>query len=215
VDPRSGALRQLETYPDFPHPDAALVQLRLGAGGSAVGELGLEVSAGQGRETLTDDVGFDGATLARAPAMAHRLLYATPPLTRELHISGTPRIVVRLSSSRPAANLSVWLVTLPWSGGPNPEANLVTRGWADPQNHRSLEDGEPLERGRFYDVSFPLEPDDQVIPAGKQLALMIFSSDREFTLWPAAGTELTVDLGGTRLELPVLGGAAAVGAALR
>jgi X-Pro dipeptidyl-peptidase len=106
-------------------------------------------------------------------------------------------------------------VTLPWSDGPNPDANVVTRGWADPQNHRSLENGEPLERGRFYDVSFQLEPDDQLIPAGKRLALMIFSSDREFTLWPAPGTELTVDLDGTRLELPVVGGAAALDAALR
>jgi X-Pro dipeptidyl-peptidase len=35
---------------------------------------------------------------------------------------------------------------------------------------------------------------------------MIFSSDREFTLWPPAGTELTVDLDATRLFLPVVGG---------
>ena len=92
---------------------------------------------------------------------------------------------------------------------------MVTRGWADPQNFRSLDQGEPLERGRFYEVRFELEPDDQIIPAGRQLALMIFSSDREFTLWPPAGTELTIDLAGTRLELPVVGGAEAAGGALR
>ena len=39
---------------------------------------------------------------------------------------------------------------------------------------------------------------------------MIFSSDRDFTLWPKAGTELTIDLDGTMLELPVVGGEAAV-----
>jgi X-Pro dipeptidyl-peptidase len=39
---------------------------------------------------------------------------------------------------------------------------------------------------------------------------MIFSSDRDFTLWPAPGTELTVDLDGTSLVLPVVGGAAAL-----
>jgi X-Pro dipeptidyl-peptidase len=43
---------------------------------------------------------------------------------------------------------------------------------------------------------------------------MIFSSDRDFTLWPEAGTTLTVDLAGTSLELPVVGGAEAVAAAL-
>jgi X-Pro dipeptidyl-peptidase len=35
---------------------------------------------------------------------------------------------------------------------------------------------------------------------------MIFSSDREFTLWPEPGTKLTVDLDGTKLMLPVVGG---------
>jgi X-Pro dipeptidyl-peptidase len=38
---------------------------------------------------------------------------------------------------------------------------------------------------------------------------MIFSSDRDFTLWPSPGTELTIDLAGTSLRLPVVGGAAA------
>lgn len=34
---------------------------------------------------------------------------------------------------------------------------------------------------------------------------MIFSSDKDFILWPDPGTELTVDLGGTSLKLPVVG----------
>ena len=42
---------------------------------------------------------------------------------------------------------------------------------------------------------------------------MIFSSDHDFTLWPKAGTELTVDLQRTRLDLPVVGGSAAFQAA--
>jgi X-Pro dipeptidyl-peptidase len=39
---------------------------------------------------------------------------------------------------------------------------------------------------------------------------MILSSDRDFTLWPRPGTELTVDLDATSLEIPVVGGAAAL-----
>jgi len=42
---------------------------------------------------------------------------------------------------------------------------------------------------------------------------MIFSSDPEFTLLPEAGTELTVDLDATALELPVVGGLKAYQAA--
>jgi X-Pro dipeptidyl-peptidase len=124
-------------------------------------------------------------------------------------LSGTPRVTIRLASSKPAANLSVWLVSLPWQGGRDLNADLVNRGWADPQNARSLSKSEPMKPGEFRDVAFDLQPDDQVISRGERLALMIFSSDHEFTLWPKAGTELTVDLGGTSLELPIVGGAEA------
>jgi X-Pro dipeptidyl-peptidase len=86
---------------------------------------------------------------------------------------------------------------------------VITRGWADPQNHSSLEKSSPLVPCQFYDLNFTLQPDDQVIQAGEQIGLMIFSSDRDFTLWPNPGTELTVDLDATTLTLPVVGGAAA------
>ena len=127
-----------------------------------------------------------------------------------------------MSADRPAANLSVWLVTLPYDSariGAASRAGVVTLGWADIQNHASLarggiydskRRGEPLVPGRFYDLTFDLEPDDQVIPAGKQLGIMIMSSDPEFTLSPRPGTRLTVDLAGTSFSVPVVGGAGAL-----
>ena len=60
--------------------------------------------------------------------------------------------------------------------------------------------------GTFYDLTFDLQPDDQIIPAGKRIGLMIFSSDRDFTLWPKPGTELTIDLDQTSIRLPIVGG---------
>jgi X-Pro dipeptidyl-peptidase len=66
--------------------------------------------------------------------------------------------------------------------------------------------GEPLIPGKFYEMTFELEPDDQIIPAGQQIGLLIFSSDRDFTLWPEPGTKLTVDLDGIVLTIPVVGG---------
>jgi X-Pro dipeptidyl-peptidase len=183
------------------------------AGGAGVGALGTGASTDDAKETLTDDVAKSGATLAKAAKSPHRLIYALPPLTAPLHLSGTPRLKIRVASDRPTANLSVWVVSLPWDGGRDLNADIVTRGWADPRNHAAIDRQSPLEPGRFYDLAFDLEPDDQIIPAGEQLALMIFSSDRDFTLWPKAGTKLTVDLAGTSLELPVVGGAEAVAAA--
>ncbi len=55
-------------------------------------------------------------------------------------------------------------------------------------------------------MTFDLQPDDQIIPKGQQIAMMIFSSDRDFTLWSPPGTELTVDLDATSVTLPVVGG---------
>jgi X-Pro dipeptidyl-peptidase len=135
-------------------------------------------------------------------------MYTTPILKQPVHLSGTSTIKIRLASSKPAANLSVWMVSLPWKDGKNTliTDNIITRGWADPQNYRSIRKGEPLKPGKFYDLTFDLQPDDQVIPAGQQIGLMIFSSDREFTLWPDPGTELTVDLAATSITLPVVGG---------
>jgi X-Pro dipeptidyl-peptidase len=207
---REGAKRSDPTpYADYPNPEAQPVTLHLGKGGERIGSLGTQRRARQGVETLIDDVSQDGATLAQAERSEHRLLYATEELTAPLHLSGAPRLALEVGANRPAANLSVWLVTLPWVDGPRSDANVVTRGWADPQNHASLTKGEPLEKGELYQLRFELQPDDQIVPAGKRLALMIFSSDRDFTLWPPPGTELTVDLDATSLELPVVGGEAA------
>ena len=77
-----------------------------------------------------------------------------------------------------------------------------------------MNESEPLVPGKFYEMAFDLQPDDQIIPVGQQIGLMIFSSDRDFTLWPTPGTELTVDLDATSLKLPVVDGAAAVERAL-
>ena len=35
---------------------------------------------------------------------------------------------------------------------------------------------------------------------------MIFSSDNQYTLLPEPGTELTVDLSGTEITIPIVGG---------
>ena len=205
-------------YADYPNPDASDVTLHLGAGGGRTGGLALDRPSQDAMEKLVDNVELAGPALASAEASDARLLYATNQLTAPVHLSGTSRVTVRLASSKPAANLSVWLVTLPWTDGPISPANLITRGWADPQNHDSLEHGgdyhartrgEPLVPGRFYTLTFDLQPDDQIVPAGKRIGLMIFSSDRDFTLWPKPGTELTIDVGRTSLRLPVVGGTAA------
>ena len=212
---REGDNRQSPTpYPDYPHPQAEDVELHLTKGGNAQGGLTADKGSRK-KEILVDDVSFNGEYLARVKNSPHRLLYTTPLLSEDVHISGTASITLSLSSSAPAANLSVWLVSLPWDGERSDGDaaiynNIITRGWADPQNSKSISESHPLEPGNFYTLSFDFQPDDQIIPAGQKIGLMIFSSDQEFTLHPKAGTRLTVDLKKTGLTLPIVGGSDAL-----
>ena len=210
-------------YLDFPNPEAAMVQLNLGSGGNGVGTMGTKILPNKAKaiEKLIDDVQFSGGTLASSEQSPNRLLYATPELKEAIHMSGTPVIKLRVASSKAAANLSVWLVTLPFDPknvGSAGQMGVVSRAWADPQNHASLTKGgnydskapgKPLKSGEFVELRFDLQPGDRIIPAGKRLALMVFSSDRDFTLWPKAGTELQLDLSQSQLNFPVVGGATA------
>ncbi|MEX2179673.1 MAG: Xaa-Pro dipeptidyl-peptidase [Gemmatimonadaceae bacterium] len=203
----------------FPAPGVQVVQLHPTPNGRGLG--GLSLTPSSASESFTD-AALSGSALASAYPSANRLLYATEPLRDSVRISGTVRVTLRVASDRPAANLSVWLVTLPFDStkiGSEGRMSVVTRGWADIQNHASLTQGgdyrskakgEPLVPGQFYDVTFDLEPDDHVIPAGKHLGVMIMSTDPEFTLVPAAGTQLTVDVAGTAIAIPVVGGVEAL-----
>jgi len=217
-DPKAWIVRENDErlkptpYDDYPNPGAKPVKFYLTAGAPRSGKLVMTRVAGQGTETITDNVSFSGSVLAQAEWTNHRLLFVTEPLKEPVHISGTPSITIRAGSDKPAVNLSVWMVCLPWNARNNAPVtdNIITRGWADLQNYKSLKKNEPLQPGKFYEMTFDLEPDDQIIPAGKQIALMIFSSDREFTLWPEPGTQLTVDLDATSIIIPVVGGVEAV-----
>lgn len=195
-------------YADYPNPDASNVSFYLETGAPSVGSLNTSKKGNQGTETLVDNYSFSGSALAQAEITNHRLLYVTPTLKEDVHISGVPKVTVTLSSNKSAANLSVWLVSLPWNNGRRSKItdNIITRGWADPQNHKSITESEPLEKGKFYTVTFDLQPDDQIIKAGQQIGLMIFSSDKEYTIHPQPGTELTVKLDETELVLPIVGG---------
>ncbi len=220
-DPKAWVVREKSKrteptpYGDYPHPQAKAVELfptqpmqsQQGKGWLELDKIETSgIDSSQRKHTFTDDVSIPGADLAQADTSDHRLLFVTPELKEPVHISGTPSLSIKVASSKPAANLSVWVVSLPWKKRGRITDNIITRGWADPQNHKSLTESEPLKPGQFYSLKFDLQPDDQVIPAGQQIGLMIFSSDRDFTLWPEAGTELTVDLDATSLQLPVVGG---------
>ena len=217
-DPKAWIVRENDDrlkptpYSDYPNPEAKMVKFFLTSGGNKSGSLVTRKVSRQGNKSIVDDYSFTGSTLAQSESHEHRLLFLTPVLKEPVHISGVPTITIRAASDKPAVNLSVWLVILPWTqdSGSRLIDNIIDRGWADLRNYKSLTESKPLQHGKYYEMTFDLEPDDQIIPAGKQIGLMIFSTDKEFTLWPEPGTKLTIDLDGTSITLPLVGGGEAL-----
>ena len=195
-------------YNEYPNPAASSVTFYLEAGAPEAGSLSTDSSKSKGKETLVDNYSFSSEVLAQAAYTNHRLLYVTPVLKEDIHISGLASITIKASSSKAAVNLSVYLVSLPWNTGRNSKItdNIITRGWADLQNYESISKSAPLKIGKFYEMTFDLQPDDQIIKKGQQIGLMIFSSDNNYTLLPKPGTELTIDLQETKITIPIVGG---------
>jgi hypothetical protein len=191
-------------YAEWPDPAAGDAVMKLTSGGSSRG--GLTFAAGSAAsETLVDDAGVTAATLMNAASEDSRLLYVTNPLTAPVRISGTPRVSLNAAFSKSKANLTAILVSLPATGN----GTILTRGWIDPENRNSDFTSEAITPGTFYRMNFDLQAKDAVVAAGRRLGLMVLSSDREFTVRPAPGTQVTLDLAGSSFSIPVVGGAKA------
>jgi X-Pro dipeptidyl-peptidase len=213
-----------DTYGDYPNPESKVVTFQPQGSGRILGQLAPAVSATQPRdatpttsidslaanstlvEEVIDNFSFSVPQLIQAEWSNHRLMYATPKLTAPLHLSGVPRIKLRVACDRPTACLSVWLVSLPWTQSEKIYDDIVNRGWADPANAKSIWTEEPMVPGQFRDVEFDLQPDDQILQPGEQLGLVLVSSDRDFTLWPEPGTKIEFAIEQCQLDLPIVGG---------
>ena len=76
--------------------------------------------------------------------VANRLVYTMPVLQKDTRISGTPKISITGNIDR-SSNLTALLVDY---GGAKPE--IVTRGWMDPQNIKSIENSTAIQPQRLY-----------------------------------------------------------------
>jgi predicted acyl esterase len=197
------------SYAEWPDPASAPVTEMLTAGGSARGGLSLGAS-GSAQETLTDDASVADTTMMDAATSGNRLVYQTNILNNDVRISGTPTVKLRMAFSKPRANLSAALISYPGLGG---SGTILTRGWLDPENRNSDYVSDPVTPGTFYDLRFDMQAKDAIVPAGRRLALMVFSTDSQYDIRPAAGTQLTLDLAGSSITIPVVGGRGALASA--
>ncbi|GAA2967901.1 Xaa-Pro dipeptidyl-peptidase [Actinokineospora diospyrosa] len=187
---------------EWPAPSASLATLYPGAGGANSGALTIWRPDRRVVESLTDDATKLAETLANAASSPNRLVYLSRPSSTPLRFSGKGEVYLRLSFTRPAANVTALLV----DRGPDGKSTVVTRGWTDPQNRKNISRTEAIQPGKAYDLRVDLVPDDYVLPAGHQFGLVVLSSDNDYTLRPAPGAGFSVDLKGSNLTLPIVGG---------
>jgi len=213
-EPRSTIQREDGSYrneADWPAPGTSRATLEVGSGSrTAPGTLSAKRKSAvpqpftdRGRELDTDDV------LIQSPDTANpnRLVYRTSALSRDVRMSGTPWVTLRMSvDNRTAANLTAVLVDY----GPGGTASMVTRGWLDPQNRNSLTRSDRVEPGERYTMRWDLQPDDHVFAAGHRIGLVVVSTDHDYTIRPKPGTQLTLAPNQSEVSLPLVGGSGAL-----
>jgi X-Pro dipeptidyl-peptidase len=228
--------------PTWPARGAFSLPVSLGAGDGTTGTLGLTPGRPGTVASIVDDPALRERTAIANPntALAGRQVFLSAPLPRDLRISGTATLSLRVKVDRPTTEISARLVdygtaarinymgakegirdltTESCHGAASPaddgcyrdtakdvvaaDAAVMTRGWVDAAHGRSLTSPTPLRPDRWYTVNFDLNAHDAVLPAGRVLGLVLTLSDTQFTEPPTTGATVQVDLGRSRLGLPV------------
>ncbi|RJQ78200.1 Xaa-Pro dipeptidyl-peptidase [Pseudonocardiaceae bacterium YIM PH 21723] len=88
---------------------------------------------------------------------------------------------------------------------------IVTRGWLDAQHRFGLRKQVALTPGKVEEFGIELEADDYVFKPGHRIGIVLAGSERSQVNWDATHATMTVHLGDSYVELPVVGGKAALG----
>ncbi|WHY34919.1 Xaa-Pro dipeptidyl-peptidase [Cytobacillus firmus] len=87
---------------------------------------------------------------------------------------------------------------------------VVTRGWFDPQNWKTIEQDDPLKEGKNYKFEWGVLPEDYVFKEGHRIGIIIAGSDRRRAIPSTTGATFEVKMGQSYISLPVVGGRKAV-----
>jgi X-Pro dipeptidyl-peptidase len=156
----------------------------------------LSTSAATNKEITISDSGKTERieSLIKNPSEknAGRIVFLTAPLQKDTLLSGTAKVSLNFAVlNRKAANITVAIVEY----DKNDRARIITRGWADPQNHQDLTKGEVLIPKQNYQITFDLEPKQYQVAAGSRIGVLVASTDYDYTLRPKEGTLIQFNLG--------------------
>ena len=227
---------------DWPAPGTRAVRVPLGNGDGSTGTLGGAPAGGTRTWLDNPALSEEAATATPNAPVSGRVAFLSAPLTRDLRISGSPAVTLRVQVDRPTTELTARLVdygvatrvdyldrgegittltTESCWGASTPaddacyrdtaadvvtaDRAVLTRGWQDAAHRVSLRFRTPLQPGRWYRVTVPLQATDQTVRAGHVLGLILQQSDEEYTSPQTTGATVRLDLRGSFLTLPLAG----------
>jgi X-Pro dipeptidyl-peptidase len=194
--PVNGARDDDDTWPPS---ETTIVEIELVDGAPSAGQAGVR----EGASVFTDNnPAFTGYEVNQPDPASSYLAYETPPLPRDVRISGTPRLRLRATSSNDSTHYCVSVAT--W-----PVIQAVTMGNFNTRNRNGLHVSEPLVPGQPYDATIELYDTDIVVPQGQSLFISLAGTTaycRQDDNQPGSTNDI---LAGSVLELPVSEGAEA------
>ncbi|MDQ1657906.1 MAG: X-Pro dipeptidyl-peptidase [Cryptosporangiaceae bacterium] len=189
----------IANYADWPDPAARTTTYSLSPRklGTSPGTPAIESFTDVGKvitaETLTTNPAADAA---------NRLGYVTTPVSAATRLSGTPSVTLKASVDN-ATSGTLTAIVADYNPANN-QAVIVTRGWIDVRNRNGSAATAPIQKGVQYTYSFELQPKDYVFAAGHQIALVVISTDHDYSLRPDIGTKVSLCLASSALRLPLV-----------
>ncbi|MGX1565419.1 CocE/NonD family hydrolase [Streptomyces sp. NPDC055506] len=127
------------------------------------------------------------------------LVFDTEPLTEQVEILGSPSVELDLSVSEPVAMVAARLSDV----SPDGAATRVSYGILNLTRRDSTESPEPLEPGRRYRATIPLNGVAQAFPPGHRIRLSLSTSYWPLAWPPPKPALLSVHEHSSTLTLPV------------
>ena len=148
--------------------------------------------------SYTDSGAQTEETALRAPKAEQGWLYSeSAPLKYDLRMTGAAVVDLTMTLNRTSGHLAPTLVDV----APGGSTTAISRGFLNLQYREGLERARAVEPGKAFRARVRLAPQDQTIPAGHRIGLVLASSNVVWALPDSPGAGVTV-LDGSALKVP-------------
>ncbi|MCW2992249.1 MAG: Xaa-Pro dipeptidyl-peptidase [Solirubrobacterales bacterium] len=162
----------------------------------------IALGLGAGTQSFTDTgTSSEEAALAAGPAAQQGWrYYEWPALDAPLRIAGSPVLDATLTDSQDTGQLSPTLLDV----APDGTAVAISRGHLNLQYRGGLAQAVPVPVGEAFGAHVRLAPQDQTIPAGHHLGLIVAGSNVVWAVPDRPGSTFALDAARSSLRLPVV-----------